>query len=265
MQTRRVSIAFSLVLVVLILLLATVATAQAQQRTHVVRPGETLWGIARQYGLTVEQIAAANGITNPSRIFAGQVLTIPGAGATPGPGTGSYTVVRGDTLSAIARRFGTTVDTLVRLNGLTNPNLLFVGQVLVLPGQATTAPPPTTPGQTTPTTTTPVTTTPQPGPLTHTVQRGETLSQIALRYGTTYQQIALLNGLSNPNLIYAGQVLVIRQGPTPVPTATFTATITRTPTVTPTHTPTLTSTPTRTPTATNTLSTEIETPTPIVR
>jgi LysM repeat protein len=214
MTFRRVS----LILILLVILLSTVAAVSAQNRTHVVRPGETLFTIARQYGLTVQQIAAANGITNPDRIYAGQVLVIPGGEGSEGTsgGTTSYTVVPGDTLSGIARRFGTTVATLAQLNGLTNVDVLYIGQVLVIPSQG---------GQPVPTSVVAPTTAPQPTTppvqnVTYTVQRGDTLSQIALRFGTTYQAIMQLNNLANPNLIFPGQVLIIKKGTvsaTPVP------------------------------------------------
>jgi LysM repeat protein len=267
------------VLIVGLILFAVAAPTSAQGQTHVVQPGETLYRIAVRYGITVEQLAAANGITNPALIYVGQVLVIPGSTGSTGSSR-TYIVQPGDTLYAIARRFSTTPDVLIRLNGLVNANVLYVGQILVLPGAAP-APSPTSPTATAPSPT------PVSGivePLVHTVRAGETLSQIALRYGVTYQEIALLNGLSNPNLIFAGQRLVIREGsaatptataeasPTPVstntatptlaviptvassPTASATATASATPTRTPTASPTATATatPIRTPTATAT-------------
>ncbi len=259
MHKRHVWIA----IVILLVALVSATAALAQQRTHVVQPGETLYRIALRYGVTVEQLAAANGITNPSRIYVGQVLIIPGGGGTDA-GTTTYTVVAGDTLYSIARRFDTTVDRLIALNGLTNPNVLYVGQVLVVP--LTTPLPPTSPAPTVtgtpPTAVLTLTPSPTPsGPLTHVVQPGETLYRIALRYGTTVQQLVILNNLPNPNLIYVGQVLIIRPGPVPTPTAMPTATFT--PIATATLMPTATFTPTPTPTTTPNPD-EILTPTPIV-
>ena len=95
---------------------------------YTVRRGDTLWAIARRYHTTVEDIAQANGITDPNRIYVGQVLRIPTTGAYA-----DYTVVQGDTLWAIARRCGTTVEELVRVNHIENPNLIYVGQVLKVP------------------------------------------------------------------------------------------------------------------------------------
>jgi LysM repeat protein len=130
---------------------------------------------------------------------------------------GTYTVERGDTLSAIAARYGTTVAALAAANHLANPNLIFPGQVLTVPGPAL----PT--GGATPTGGTTV----RPAK-TYTVERGDTLSAIAARYGTTVAALAAANHLANPNLIFPGQLLTISSavpstspspapGPRPVP------------------------------------------------
>lgn len=99
----------------------------------------------------------------------------------------TYTVKRGDTLSEIAVRYGTTVDNLVQLNGIRNPNLIYVGQKLIIQTRVNTG-----------TSTT-----------TYTVKRGDTLSEIALKYGTTVNTLVQLNGIRNPNLIYVGQKINI--------------------------------------------------------
>ena len=102
------------------------------------------------------------------------------------PATSTYTVRSGDTLSSIAAKFGTSYQTLASLNGISNPNLIYVGQVLRVNGSANT------------------------GSVYYTVRVGDNLSAIASRYGTSYQSIAALNGLANPNLIYVGQTLKIK-------------------------------------------------------
>ena len=153
---------------------------------YTVRRGDTLSSIARRYGTTVQAIVQANGIVNPNLIFSGQRLWIPSSGG-PGPGSTVYIVRAGDTLYAIARRYGTTHQALAALNGLRYPYTIYVGQRLLISGSA--APPAS-------------------GRI-HIVQRGETLWAIALRYGTTPWAIASANGLWNVNLIYVGQRLVI--------------------------------------------------------
>lgn len=95
---------------------------------------------------------------------------------------GVVVVQAGDTLSAIAARYGTTVNALCQINGISNPNLIQVGQQIKLKQDT----------------------------IYHTVATGENLSSIASRYGTSYQAIANLNGLSNPDLIYVGQKLRIK-------------------------------------------------------
>lgn len=118
--------------------------------THVVQPGDTLWGISRRYNTTVDAIVRANNIPNPNLIYVGQVLEIPdGTSPTPVPpvNPSTYVVRAGDTLSQIARTFNTTVAALVQANNIANPNLIYVGQVLIIPG-STTAPPTPPPGPT---------------------------------------------------------------------------------------------------------------------
>ncbi len=130
----------------------TPARAQGGGTTHVVQPGENLYRIALKYGTSWPVLAAANNLSNPNLIYVGQVLVIPAGGtlppvtpspATPQPATGTYTVVAGDNLSRIAARFGTTVAALVQANNIVNPNLIYVGQVLKIPGGTGTVPQPT--------------------------------------------------------------------------------------------------------------------------
>ncbi len=92
--------------------------------------GDTLYEIAKRYGTTVKALASLNGIDNPNFIRAGQTLLIkPGQSGPPAP-VNHYLVVKGDTLSRIARRFGVSVKRLVRRNGIENPNLIYIGQLL---------------------------------------------------------------------------------------------------------------------------------------
>ena len=104
-----------------------------------------------------------------------------------------YTVKRGDTLAQIARNFGTTVQELASINNISNPNLIFPGQVLRILTNSTVN------GLETRAT----------GSITYTVRRGNTLSQIARAYGVTVSHIVELNNIQNPNLIYPGQKLRI--------------------------------------------------------
>ncbi|MTI81747.1 MAG: LysM peptidoglycan-binding domain-containing protein [Firmicutes bacterium] len=96
---------------------------------YTIKRGDTLYQIAQRYGTTVNAILAANPqITNPSMIYPGQVITIPQEGGAV------YTVQPGDTLSAIAQRYGVTVDAILAANpGITDPDLIYVGQQIRIP------------------------------------------------------------------------------------------------------------------------------------
>ncbi|GAB4467491.1 MAG: hypothetical protein Kow00124_00450 [Anaerolineae bacterium] len=214
-----------LVLIISILALTLSAPVQAQDdgglTFHVVAWGETLAKIAARYNVTVQAIMAANSISNPDRIYAGQTLIIPGAGGLPI--TGDYYVVqRGDTLSQIAQRYGLSTQLLAAVNGLVNPSRIEVGQQILLPGvQLESQPSAPTPAVDAP----PAGDLPVEDPsvddippaastdtLTHVVQRGETLAIISRLYGVSLWSLVQANNLSNPSLIYAGQTLVIPDG-----------------------------------------------------
>jgi LysM repeat protein len=115
-----------------------------------------------------------------------------------------YTVQRGDTLNQIAAELGVSKADLIALNGIPDPDLIRVGQVLVVPGQTAAA------------------ATPAPAPgATHTVVAGETLASIAAQHGTTVETIAAANGLTNTALIYIGTTLQLTSiSAVPAPSAT---------------------------------------------
>lgn len=116
--------------------LALAHRVQAQEPIrYTVQPGDTLTRIAARFGTTVEALAAANGLVNPHLIYVGQVLVIPTAVPSPRPGR-VHVVQPGETLFRIAVRYGTTVDRLMALNGLSNPQRIFVGQALRIPEEA---------------------------------------------------------------------------------------------------------------------------------
>ncbi len=115
---------------------------------HLIRRGETLSGIAQRYGTTVDALMRANRqIKNPNLIYAGQTLTIPAtrSGAASSQGGSQYVVRQGDTLSDIAARNGIELSPLIKANlQIRNPNLIFPGQVVNIPGRGATTTPPTT-------------------------------------------------------------------------------------------------------------------------
>ena len=166
-------------------------TPPSGSTTYTVQRGDTLSEIAERFGTTVNELVRLNNIADRDLIYPGQVLVIREGDTTPPSGTITYTVQRNDNLTSIANRFGTTVNELVRLNNIQNPNLIYPGQVLII-RQGDTTPP--------------------SGTTTYTVQRGDTLSEIAERFGTTVNELVRLNSIQNPNLIYPGQVLILPEG-----------------------------------------------------
>ena len=193
-------------------LLALPAAASAYF-VHVVAPGESLSSIAAQDGLTVDQLAAANGLSPNAELPAGSTVQIPpqqsGVSVTAAPSStgsasagdgdsdaddagssaapsGSYVVQPGDTLSAIAARAGMTVNQLAALNGL-NPNAYLIsGTAIRLPGAPATVYASSDTGSS------------SSAGGSYVVQPGDTLTAIAARAGMTVNQLAALNGL-NPN------------------------------------------------------------------
>lgn len=106
--------------------------------------------------------------------------------------TVTYTVKKGDTLSAIAKKYNTSWQELAKLNKLKDPNLIHPGQKITITGTVNAEAKPKPKAET-----------------TYTVKKGDTLSAIAKKYGTTYQKLAKANGIANPNLIYPGQKIKI--------------------------------------------------------
>ena len=148
--------------------------------TYKVKAGDTLSGIAVKFGTTTKSLQSLNGISNPNKIFVGQVLKVKGTAKTK-----TYTVKSGDTLSGIASMHGMTTKELQNLNGITNPNLIYPNQKLIVSGTASTK-------------------------KYHKVKAGDTVSGLAVRYGSTQNQIKSWNNLKNVNQIYINQNLRVK-------------------------------------------------------
>lgn len=185
--------------------------ADSSNGYYTVQSGDTLSGIALKFSTTSSKLAQLNSISNPNLIYVGQRLLVTQSSNSNSSSSGqssstttntetssaSYTVKSGDTLSGIASQYNTTVNQIVSLNQLSNPNLIYVGQVLKLKNSQTT-------NSSSSSSSTAATTVG-----TYTVKAGDTLSAIASRYSTSSSTLASLNSLSNPNLIYVGQVLKV--------------------------------------------------------
>ena len=180
-------------------------TAASADFLHVVAPGESLTSIAATDGLSVAQLAAANGISTDTQLVAGSTLGIPpqtasavaapaSVATTASAASGSYVVQPGDTLSAIAARAGMSVDSLAALNGLSPSNYLLSGTVLQLGSGATSTPSSSSSSG------------------SYVVQPGDTLSAIAARAGMSVDSLAALNGLDPNGYLLSGAVLQLGGG-----------------------------------------------------
>lgn len=162
----------------------------AGTKTIIIKWGDTLSQIALDYNTTVRRLVELNNIEDPNLIYAGESLIVP---TTNSSIENIYIVRSGDTLSQIALNFNTTVNAIAKLNGITNVNLIYTGQKLIIPGSGNS----------------------EDGCIhdcghkLYTVKSGDTLWSISRRYGTSIANIVRLNRIGNPNLIYPGQVFRI--------------------------------------------------------
>ncbi len=150
-------------------------SSNSSGNTYTVKSGDSLWKIANEYGITVNELKSLNDLTSDI-LSIGQVLKIPSSSSSNSSGS-TYTVKAGDSLWNIANQYGITVDELKNLNNLTS-NTLSIGQILKVPN----------------------------GGNTYTVKSGDSLWSIANRYGTTVDTLKSLNGLTS-NTLSIGQVL----------------------------------------------------------
>ena len=212
-----------------------VATLPAPS-TYTVVAGDTVSAIAARYGLTTAGVLALNGLSRTSLIFPGQKLTLtstvtavtatPIATTTSSTGVVKYTIARGDTISAIAKRFGVATTAVLSANGLGWKSVIYPGQVISIPGQPITpvaAPPASTPPAATP----PVVETPTvetapvvvetPTTVTgyYVIQSGDSITRIAGKFGVSVQSVLDANGLTRSSIIYAGRTLTIPGVATP--------------------------------------------------
>jgi LysM repeat protein len=161
---------------------------------YTVERGDTLGKIARDHGVSLSELISANNISNPNLIYPGQKLSIPGKGGKPDV---THVVGPGETLNRIAAKYGASVSVIVSANAIRNPNLILIGQKILIPagggsgGGSAQADISDRTGQ------------------YHVVKRGETVEKIAAQYkGVTAEDIIRANGIVN-GLIYAGSALYL--------------------------------------------------------
>lgn len=123
---------------------AVTLPAAATDRVVVVRPGDTLSEIALEHAVSVAELRALNGISDPNRIYAGQRLRLTGeavAITSPSPTAKEtvHVVASGETMTGIARRYGSTIAAIAKANGIANPSFLRLGQRLRIPGSVAPA------------------------------------------------------------------------------------------------------------------------------
>ncbi len=153
---------------------------------YTIKAGDTLYGIAKKFGVTVDQLKDVNNLTS-STLTVGNILTIPTGDSsveeteTPSIGGINYVVQKGDNLYSIANKYGVTVDQIKETNNL-NTNTLQIGQILLIPGTTNYA--------------------------NYTVKKGDSLWKIANTYGTTVAKLKSINNLVT-DFLSVGQELLI--------------------------------------------------------
>lgn len=219
---------------------AVVITATTTWKSVTVKPGDSVWALAMAHGTTVDALVSKNQLPRGgSLIHPGQKLLVPGKAAAPAPAkpaakpvakptaqpaaATTYTVRTGDSLSGIAAKHRVSLAALVSANRITNPNLIFPGQRIQIPGTAPAqpaakpAPTPAPKPEAKPAPTPPAT----PATTTYTVQPGDSLSAIATKHGVTLAAVIAANDLADPGMIYPGQKISVPGGkattPAPVP------------------------------------------------
>lgn len=187
-----------------------VVPAQAVPASYEVRPGDTISAIAARFALRTVDVLTWNGLSWSSVIYPGQTLSLHApaaaapAAAPVAPSAKTHTVVAGDTVYAIAQKYGTSVDAVLSANGLSRASIIYPGQRLAVSGAPAAAAAPAT---------APVTTTAPAAGATHVVAAGDTVFGIAQKYGTTTQALFSLNGLDASSIIYPGQKLAVQSAP----------------------------------------------------
>jgi membrane-bound lytic murein transglycosylase D len=154
--------------------------------TYTVRRGDTLGKLAAKFDMTTDEIRRLNGLKNPHRIYPGQKLRVSPALLSSGGGLlKEHTVRKGENLSYLAKKYGVSVSAIVSVNNLSSKHVLKIGQRLLIPATSEVT------------------------LQSYKVRKGDTLSDLAARFGTSAGEIKKVNGLINPHQIRKGQKLKI--------------------------------------------------------
>ena len=181
-----------------------------------VRAGDTLSDIAARYGVSVGSLMRVNGLRDSNHVEAGQTLRLPsGAAAGVTAGKGRHTVRSGDTLGAIALQYRVSERQLMALNGLASADHVERGQTLKLPSNAVLPKPKTAAKPKLK----PVPVKADPNATSHTVARGQTLTQIAKAYEIPVASLVSVNSIADPNQVTVGTKLMLRASETQPQTA----------------------------------------------
>ncbi|MCP5154082.1 MAG: LysM peptidoglycan-binding domain-containing protein [Ectothiorhodospiraceae bacterium] len=216
---------------------------EAVGRLHLLAPGETLGGVAERYGVSARAIASANGVDDPRRLRAGETLRIPEADPAPAPPveptasaaapvapvqTGEaveHTLASGETLLAVSRRYGVPARAIMAANGIDDPHRLRAGRVLRVPAPAAAvevsapavatgegvdvAPAAAAVDRTADADAVAAREPAAADAIEHALAPGETLLELAGRYGVSARDIMVANDVDDPRRLRAGRVLRI--------------------------------------------------------
>ena len=187
------------------LTLSALMPLQAGAASITVKPGDTISGLADRYGVSVGRLMRANGIRNSNHVEAGQTLRLPsGARGVVSAGQGRHTVKGGDTLGGIAAQYRVKERDLIAINSLRSADHVELGQTLKLPTSAVLPKPkPIAKAKPTPIKA-------NPNATSHTVARGQTLTQIARAYEVPVATLIDLNTINDPNKVTIGTKLMLR-------------------------------------------------------
>ena len=188
------------------LTLSALMPLQAGAASITVKPGDTISGLADRYGVSVGRLMRANGIRNSNHVEAGQTLRLPsGARGVVSAGQGRHTVKGGDTLGGIAAQYRVKERDLIAINSLRSADHVELGQTLKLPTSAVLPKPkPVAKAKPTPIKA-------NPNATSHTVGRGQTLTQIARAYEVPVASLIDLNTINDPNKVTIGTKLMLRE------------------------------------------------------